>query len=640
MRTIKRISSSGWRAQEFDEPTSRKMAFLGPNGAGKSTRLEIPDVALLGPRDGRSIQALKNVSPAFTVTAELDGGLTVTRTIDGEHSIHIAPAGKGKLTLAKAQERIIEETGLAPLYIDLSSLLSKTESELREKLLGLCPEPRERTKDEVSALLSECKADVSEAALAHVEEAIAEVLGCWKSGPVLDAIQALLTDKERGLGVQYTYWNKIKRSSAEAGQAIAQAKNEDEAASLATGNIEGLAREIADLQAQLEATAGEAAEYASREREANRLKNEIEECERLMAADIQEDPEPRIAEIEQELQGIDLASAETEIQGLRERIANETAQIDSLKDRAHRIKGGRCELIGQACPALADPDARKKIQTEMEGEYKRRKEIQRVAQERKQTLETIFRTNAQRRRDLENERARLQKAAISRAKELERRRGAEDRLAKARAAQAAMPPTLAAPAEDPQAIRTVIRERQGQRDAKIRAGEAARLQWREIQKAKVAEEVLRAVKAMQAALGPQGLLGAILAESIGPLIDAANEVMQTIRPERIEARLVDQTSLGWNRDGVFIDWRNLSSGEKLIFTASVVAGAVAMLKPALPILLIDDFEKIHPDQRPDVLKALDGLSERFGNIWIAAAVDNLPLPEGWEARMVGKAVAQ
>lgn len=623
-------------------------AIQGPNGSGKTAIIQGLRLALLGydPDTGKQLDKTRTlISPgAVKETADIglsfDNSFGIRRRFGAKSELQVLPP-RGESTIAKCQERIDKETGGLVVSLDLATFFDLSDEKRRAWLFEHLPndgtvlEWKTYAKwiDDEGALgdvvknLWENNVQTAPNAVvglgSAIEAAHREFLevdkGRHAQGEVVDrGVELLRTDKapepieegaladaEERLASTNQRIGEA-RAGREAREAIeARISDSDDKRSTIHGEMEHVEHVRKDLAAQL---------AGMKERETRDRAEEVLDLE---------------ADVEQLIDASSVAA--THANAARSSYSTLAAQKDSVEQH------GACPYALLGCEQDTDEIrdhvlegieeklllARKEADTNNAAEVAAR-ETSSLASERAARVRIEIRTAD----DLERRRADLERSLESKKtvlEELQERAGIHFEVeATARKDLEALgsDDALAKLYEEREALVDTHRALLSRVELIVRYSE--RLAALEREQGELEERTVRATALKELDGNLRRLRGHVIQALIEPLEKEAQEILHTMDPakhfrfyfERGNAATLD---LGFQEDGVIRLFDAASKGERVMITVAFLGALLAVIKPAMRLLVIDDLEQLDTERRARLMTGLVELGDRFDGVIVAGA---------------------
>lgn len=665
---LRRLAVSGLKAQSRSVDLAPLTIFEGQTGSGKTSLLQAVAIAIHGvdPGLGRSLDALRPLltDAPLEITLEDDSGFRVIRRIGQGKGASLSSDAtvfppKGERTQAQAQQRVAAEWGQLSVFLNLAEFLDQSPDKRRAFLANLAAASGVHlTFDQMCYLVQKDGMQAPGPVATRMNEL------CLSLNRVFEGadIQACLVLALREVTTMVSGANGQKQAALKAAEAHRHDLLEMPATALTS----------ADLQEKLDAIVAEsnviqselgAAEQQQRQRAgiASTLQGARQELSRWSA------PSPEPPKIDDVRASLDTAQL----------------RIDEDKQRLVVLNAQVADLIGQAKDLLTEEDTAVKLHAAYE---KNVKEIGLVGgcQLADQPGCTYAGNLAWAKEQAVNRDAQAAllppiRARLSETRQAlgERRWQVTDLQEKIAAGEKLMPSLRNAIAQYDKAVQQ--REvHEATREATVKALQAqievneaelqvpvpdlellgtqvasvdARLtdlkeQMRTVaqregvliakadaeRRAADMEIEVEALKRLQEILGPSGLLGEITKKLLQPLEEAANTAF------------LDRLPYGWRlvfvtkdqKDNEILDfgvvkadqrlvrWNGLSTGEQLAVGVALVMGLVAIVKPKLRLLMVDNLSLVDAQNRLPFVAACHEMVKR-GDLDSVLIASNEPI---------------
>ncbi len=636
-------------------------AIQGPNGSGKTAIIQAVRLALLGydPETGKKLdQTRKLIAPdAVKETAEIglsfDNGFGIRRRFGRTMKTQVLPS-RGETTGAQCQQRIIEETGGLVVSLDLATFFDLSAEKRRAWLFEHLPAGGTELTWDVFVKWTDADANALGGVVRNlwehnvqtapnaaiglssaIETARREFLevdqGRQSQGKVVDRGAELLRTEEAPPAVEEGALQEIEERLASTNQRIGETRAGREAREAIEGRIRGAkdngsaaVAEIThtehvrdDLAAQLDGME----EPDTRDR-ADELADLDGVLERLQ--DINE---------ERHVLAIAAMSALGQLILQKGRVEKYGPCPYALLGCAHDTEGMRDHVLegleGEVVEAqdLADTEAAAETSA---------REDSFAASARAALVRVEIRDAA----DLASRRRELEQGIESKAvvlKELEERaeiHSMAQKVAEAELAALGSDDALAGLYETRDKLvgeRDVLQERL---EDVVRHSERLAAHKRELDELEDREQRAEALKELDGNL--RRLRSHVIQEMIAPLQEEAETILATMDPgkkfrfifERGNASTLELCFVG---DGVTRFFDAASKGERVMLTVAFLGALLAIVKPAMRLLVIDDLEQLDDVRRRRLLVGLVKLRDRFDAVIVAGACHFHPgLPPEWD----------
>jgi len=652
-----RVFARGLKGENFDEFVQPATVWTGPIGAGKTKRLLAIKSALSG--WDKQDPAMGPI-PRATVGIEFDEGdiNLIERTLD-PHAIEIVPKRQGVKGVRGMQERIDEH--LAPtislgaadsLGWDLRRLIAMTDTQQIKFFESLSSADASVPTDDIIARATDN----------DQRQVVGDLLERVPAGE--DPLKWLQT----ALADEFTATNAKVREADGTRTRFTEIRTE---APVPPGSLDAKRKQITEIAQRIIATRERIAAETERantvkrrEQELTRergrrqkLQVELDDLKKTAAQEVPRMLDPvedeeiaatraSIAEVEQ----VRLAAVAEEHR-LDKEVALATFRVQSLKEQLAKLQNGTCPLCDNAvAEALAEAREKRTVlledaTAEVEAHTLAYDAAHAAIVASKKEIARLDRSEIARRAGLDlcnkTTSALLAKTTAAQAKVP----GVEQQIAELdaslRALEAEDP---GAPLADPEALQTEIESLNAEQTA-VKADLMA-LEERQIRQKDYLgnEEVLHqararlaAIKALQKALGPKGLLGESAAGGLNHLVGPANDLIHIVDPAlSFDVGVVGgKPRIGCMRETTWIPYQHLSDGEQAIIAMGLIAAFVE--KRPYRMLMVNGLECLGESIGP-VVAGITGMVEsgRLDNFFGAANAD-LPEMDGVEVVRLEKA---
>lgn len=644
---LTRIIANGVKGQSFDEEVTGAVVWHGPNGVGKTTRLLATQVALNGPMDGIG-------SGRVTIEFDAPNVRMIERSLS-PHTLTFHPGGK--LQIRAGQERIAEEV-TGPV----------TAGSLRE-FIGMTAADRIRFLEQLSG--DECSLGLADARKLLGGNAVAGKILDEAAGRFGDVgFKEFLTKLAERLTGEFSEANANVRRCEKAREKFVEIRTD---APIPEGTLRAKRDELAGIETQLsEANVrkGVALNATGARLDAENLLRAKEEAAARIERDIRDleaiaktkAPAMDSGALEKLREADEAAGKAYAAADARAMEAGQTAlalssTLSVVRRMLKAVRGGKCPTCGTAGKALESrvaemTEEEKKLTAESAAADKASQEAiaarDRVCQERTAAGKALADATYEMRRRFQaaSEAAKAAKQAAEalprKHTELETVQG-EIRDAKARvdAAVAVDAGGALKEVERLEALRAQARTQlQALEAQKTRILDAQRVE----EDLRTARETLEAVKLLQKALGPKGLLGEVIAMNLAGLEVPAKAMVKAVDPSLTFAFRIEDghCDFGCIRDSTWISYDGLSASEQAAVCAGLLVAFASASKAPWKVLILDDLEHIVGERRTNLLATIGKMVEHgeIDNFLGAMATEEESFPEipGIEMRLAGKPV--
>lgn len=637
----------------------------------------------------------------FSFTREFERKTSVSRktgekTISASESLTVTPS-KGERTATEKKKRVEEELGNFSIHLDFEEFEKMSAAKRREYLYEFVDGSDELTKEVIAKRLHE--ADFVNLVKAHnqdayevTKKAIDDALDTWPdSMSVEDGILAMT----EWIREQRTIWNAKRKDAAGAVRQLAELKNRKTETDREIAENEA---ELAKLEAELlaaekEVSSGEEIKKsfdrrnerkAELEKEISELKTEIgppdttaidKQIEELRTKIKKADFET--AEIDRQIEEANqkLSKAEDDLRKIRDEKSTLEVSINSLKTAAELASksGGRCVIYSQiACdknfaPFLEHVKAKEtETQKVINSKEKQISEAQGLVNNIKSEISNL---NNQKREKYtvaknvqeSNDEINKQIAALEQKKatlnnEATLKTGKHD-LYVSELEKLENEPIVPVPDLDVtklqiqglngqiNALKTKIKEQSDSRNTLINMQESM------LENAE-AEHKYNAMTNLAEELGPKGIQGEILKGGLEPLkekIQANFDILKIEYPFEFKTesdRGNEIFEFGWVRDGEFVSFDTLSTGERMMVLLAVLTALLQKGNAGVRLLILDEIQSLDDVRFKKTLEGLKALYEadKIDNVLIAGILPIVEVggvtkyyePEGWNVRVLGE----
>ncbi|MGG1598511.1 hypothetical protein [Paenibacillus naphthalenovorans] len=612
-----------------------------------------------------------------------------TREITVSQEVNVSPS-RGESTLKEKESRIAEEMGNFPVMLDFGEFLKMSDAERRGFFYGLAGIDGEAwTKQSVSQVLvrdllpldlKTNNPDRYEAQQQVINEALAE----WRTG--MDAESGVKAMLEWAKAKE-KHWNAEKRKATGAVQKLAELKNQLEETDR---NINENRAELERLQGELNQVSAEIARLNEAKKAIDRrlarlaeIKQKVEAMEadnvpfdyasaeqqikELLGQIVQVDASEQIDEIGKSIAAIEgeISAIETEMAEVQREAALAESKAKAMSQTVKQAseRGGICVIASNiACPKDFTPFigwAKEEEQKLLHEAANHKQHLILLTDKRKECRTRI--ANLQKARDqlyAESNQANKKNDQIrAQVREL------EAQIEKARSAETLQRQRLAdlkeerqrleaEPADTVSGIEVLEKQLTGLQTniaalkEKLQEQEKARTTISNMKASMIdsstAENFYAASKYLAESLGPKGIQGEMLVNSLDPIRE---EVTANLTAMGFDHPFFFKTEsdsgqevfrFGWidNKDRE-VDFDALSTGQQMIVLIALLVAILDRANPGCKVLAIDNIENLDKGNFQKVLKGLDVLCERLDNIILAGVIDVADI-EGWTVHQLGK----
>ena len=674
--TVRGLKS--WADRELDlDPL---MAIQGPNGSGKSALIEAIRIALLGynPDTGKLLKNTRTLVPDGTDRAEIglafDTGFAIRRRVGAETEIQVLPP-RGEKSVGERQRRIDAETGGLVVALDLQEFLGLSADKRRAWLFERLP--RDDAALDLPTFLQ--WTDGEEGPLSDV------VTRLWKENVVTADNPAVgLSSAIEVAGAESLEADGDKRAQEKVAQgAVARLLEVDEP-KLADPE---LVQELEQRRRSIDQRIGSARAGAeSRRKIAKRIESAKEQLGRAMR-EAEHTTKVR-ADLDNQLDGLQVVEFEDghaaqvvefedqlgSLAGDQGTLAIECERLSVLRDEAasvvlelkirrDAIKNiGLCPYAGAGCETdtgeLAvsaiegiDADIARKLILREEAEvvHEQAKADVRGASEEIDRVGDWLQSLKRRERDVAafaGKRAELQTSIESKRItliEIDERCGlrrADQWAAEKELAELGSDDAIKALYEERDTVEEASKALMKLRDAGVRYTTTVAARDRE--EKQLENLTQRAVDLKELDGNLRRLRAHVIQRMIEPLHQHADRLLRSIDPHKgfrfvFERENRGVMDFGFEQDGVFRSFKAASKGERVMLGVAFLGALLAVLKPPMRLLVIDDLEQLDPERRRRLMEAIVTLMEE-GNAWdsvIVAGACDLKAP-GWTLEVLGE----
>ena len=643
--------------------------LTGGNGTGKTTLLQaiklgitnsLPEASVSGTAD---VFKLANSAPNtdfMEVGMTLTGGNSFTRSYERTNKyqpatdetkekvtqeIDLSPEPPGCGTKLTDKEAVIRLwAGLEPVVVDVRSFLTLSGDKRRDFFYRL-GEPSKVTAATMQKLLS---------AQARKEERLAGEVLLTMSTALVEEHGADLDAYLKWLATEKSLANKEIQNSRGAAIKMAEAQRERKTVA---GDLLNLKSELKNARGDKELVASELAKNAplvaaltSRQERIDSLSGrivklktggaDIDSLKKTLAGWLKREPElkeenatalTKLRKDHQDTGGLWKTAREkaaADLRAVREFCVRRSA-FEELED----IRNKLCKECGPLFPVMPDMD---KQVMKKESNSKTAAEAEGAAYQ-KSLLSDKFLTEAinagnqaeQNMRNsidsLEREITAAELAFSTKGIELEE---AENELKEVLAKRPENPVAVDGLEQQLAGLKTRIGTLEGQLEAKQEEEKELDLQLRSVGDADEAETRLYCIKKMVKVLGPSGLKGDLVKETLDPIKAEVNEGLKLFGIVGVEFTFLtldgrgnEIFDFGWEKDGNYIAFDSLSTGQQCVLLACLVAVICKHSHSPLKLLALDNLEVISADFEEAFFRGLPKVAEYCGldNVIVASS---------------------
>lgn len=647
---ITRVSGFNFKGLTGGYDLTGKDIFVGYMGAGKTTVIQALTLALLGcvPENGkpmkRPIDSMRFASAdLMSVGIETDAGFSINRTFKtkGQNytsSLDILPASEAR-TDEEKEQKILDEIGYFSLALNVDEFVSMSAAQKKMFVFGLADvDKRKWNRDAILAICT-----YPDKLLASWPETM-EVRGGLES--FLEAVQN-----------EISYLQRDKKKSEAACQRLSQARSDQSRTgvmSIAELRAEGevLQKDLTEIEKQstrdeerLKAASKRVIAIQKAETKKKTLEAKIMNL-KTDKAEIEKDIEQRKADLTSMNPGI--SHPDTEMDVLKTNLIGKKSIIDQYRENIKKLESPGADL----CPFNPDFTCRHDIKGSLELKIEpMEKDHERVV---RLLAAMIMEQEAYKNHQNAVDMIKSMEISLSKIeKEIEEKEGlSAEPVSELSESRKESKEDLEShghivDTDSLLAEKEGILQRMKAVKDEIRKAEAEKVLMTEYQNAQTAklraEADLLELQNLKKRLGPNGVLGEITKESIGPIIETVNNIPEFKTGYRFAIRTQDRKGseifdLGWeNKEtGSFIPMEALSDGESVIFITMLMAALMKLKSPKTGILMIDNADKISPDFNLELfVNALSFISDFIRNIIICSNRD-VGISAGWRKTILLK----
>lgn len=606
-----------------------------------------------------------------------------------KESLSVTPS-KGESTETARKNRIAQELGNFSIHLDFAEFEAMSPAKKREYLYQFVEDTDDWTKEDIAkwirgdVLTNELKSNNPDA-YAITEQMVNDALKVWVDGlTVEEGVLAMLEWAKE----QQSIWNAKKKDAAGAVRQLADLKNQvDETDRDIASNkevLENLRRELMEVEKEISRGQEVKRAFENRKTRITEWQAKIAELESHSGPIDTTHLDQRIDALSKQIVNVNLDTtdldkrireasarrkiAEQTLSQTRQSKAREETKLDTLTRSAEMATeaGGLCVISKMvACPKdftpfLAHIDEQKVliqgvIQTLSEQEENHAREVEAIENEirnlsgDKESLiisaQLAQQKNADINRQINNlhrEKMELENRAKQRANQLDVQKAELERLLKEPVTPV---PDLEVLELQSKGLQVQISEL----NSKIEKQEGQRTTLMNMQASmldnKDAEYKWSACKSIVDSLGPKGVQGELLKDGLEPLRDTIQENFKTLDiPHRFKFRTQSDRGreifdIGWVKDGVFVGFDSLSTGERMMVLLATLTALLQNSDAKVRILAIDEFQSLDLENSKSTLNGLKKLYEadQLDNVLIAGVLPVTEL-EGWNVRVLGSKI--
>jgi DNA repair exonuclease SbcCD ATPase subunit len=655
--------------------------LTGPNGSGKSTTLQAIKLFIDGKLSEANVSGTSDIfklarsgQNSLSVGLEMSGGFMGSRNYErvtsrdpgtGEQTekvsqdITIFPANSER-KLSEKEARIRQECGLDPVSVDVSEFLKLSDNKRRDFFYNLSGGAQELTVERINEALDYGKATIGAAADNQYDALAGQIIERWNGN--LNAILEWLSNQSKAA--------KQNANSAKATaryMATLKAKKQTVA-----GELSQLKADKARLEARKDELNGEVSKQAGlvsaineREKLIGFLTEKIEKlkkpeatAELLASLELKRDElktsiEAAKAEMEAEGKKLSEASAKAlgfyEIAGQGVEARNNTLQsLESRADALDKVKDMLsilCDTCRAAFKKQMDTVSKTELSLARKALVNAKDSYSAANQLVKQTSEAL--REYVREKDLAL--SRLERDYADAVRECESTRKSidaqvqgltdtEKALAEIKESRLEEPLPVEHLQNELDGIKARLGELDIQQEAKRKEEHDLQVQLDAIAEAEESETKVYCLKKLVALLGPAGLKGELVKETLEPVKAQVQKHLEFFGYQDCsfdfsltDARGNETFDLGWRRDSAYVLFDSLSTGQQAVLLISLVATIVSRSSSPLRACFFDNLECISADHEVALYRGLPQLAAACGlHNLIVATSKSLPaeLPAG------------
>jgi exonuclease SbcC len=700
---INQIIMRGIKAANGKQELTGRDIIIGHNGAGKTTRAQALGIALMGHVPGGGKLPAETMKLAngdnMAVGIETDG-FTVLRefTRKGakiEQTVTLNPPN-GEKTVAAKEQRIQQELGNIPVMLDFGEFLSLSDMKRREFIYALAEDGEGMERANKDLAIQTLRDRLQLPATADPQEAetlAADITECAEQYPSDASVQTGLQFMLEYAKEQLTYWKKEREKAVGAAQKISEYKND---LAETDRNLDTNSKRLDEAQKELTQVIGEQATannenlrlMACNEKIAS-LRKQIAEIEaatnngstadlheliKQYGADIRQvDNSAAIAATTANMEAIlgQLPTLEKAVEAIRDeyngvkakkaaaeqllaKIGNQTGQcpidcrIECDKDftnlaseLAAEIEGYTTdmnEICQRGTVARANHEGARQAAQEAQNEINRLRSEEVTALRDNESIQAII-------REYEAEIAKIENFDVAKAERLAAKR--EDLTSITPPGADAWELVDTAPLTERETA--INAEIQGLKE-KISEQTKARNTLANLKSSMIDSTVAGYHadnwKRIAEAVGPKGLQGELVKDTLAPLTEAIQTKLQQMGIDKAfyfqteDEKGKEVFQFGWAaQDGERRNFDALSTGEQMLLLIALMTTIIERLNPPLKVLAIDNAENLDSGNIRRVLNGLTTAGANLDNI-IFSGVMNIDPAEvkGWRVWDLGGAV--
>jgi exonuclease SbcC len=688
MRGIKRENGK-------QELTGRDI-IVGRNGAGKTTRAQALGIALMGyvPGGGKLPAETMKLAHGDSMTVGIDTEtFSFTRSFERKgaeikQTVTLNPPN-GEKTVAAKEKRIEQELGKFPVMLDFNEFLSLSDMKRREFIYMLVDDGEgmdSANKDLAIRTLCERlilpeTADPQEAQV--LADDIDECAAAYNDSASVQAGLQAMADYAKE---QMSYWKKERDKSVGAAQKIAEYKNDlaETDRNLDTNNkrLEEVQGEFTQASSRRATTVGENQRLAACNEKIAALQAEIDRIEQTTntgnIVTLRECITHYGEDLRQVDNGAEIAALTADIEAASGQLSDLEKTVEACRDEYQTIKGKRNaneDLLKKlwqqtdTCPIDCRIECDKdfsdlisELTAENEGHETALNEITRKGIKARANLDGA----RQAIQDTQHDINRLRDEEVSALRDNESIqaiiREYEAEIAKTESFDATKEATLTAKREELRGILppdgntwavTDIKPMDDRITALDNEAQSLKAKIAEQTKARNTLATLKssmvdgtvagyhadAWKRIAEAVGPKGLQGEIIKDTLAPLTEAVQSKLGQMSIDKVFYFQTDDEKgkevfqFGWHdADGERRNFDALSTGEQMLLLIALMTTVIERMNPPLKALVIDNAENLDSDNLLRVVKGLMAAGEELDNIIFLGVMDLIDIsPElyGW-----------
>lgn len=676
---ISRVMISNFKA------SSRNTALLlapysvltGANGTGKTTILQAIKLAISGNLPEANVSStadvfkLANSNPGIDqmeVGLTLDTGFSFTRRYSRKSNYNPA-TGKGaekisqdielspdkeERLLSDKKARIRQETGLDSIMVDVSSFLNMSD-DLRRDYFYRLGGPGTVTIEQIAGILTRQSGKTDAFSKTAFDKLIEDVNKQWAQPGYgnLEKLLAWLSDRKKQAASD-------ARTANAATEHIGRVKERQQTVA---GDLESVKNDLERAREEKEKLTAEISKHSSQVAAVRERESRLEELTGKISKLKQPVDGPDVAAMRKELAEIEkaldklknenavkarsLQAATTVATGLvEEKDKQRQEELDKLMDLTRRAESANAlgELKDQLCKKcqklvgdLADMSGQVEAARIAGESAKTELSNARDAATKATVAETAFRRESEKAETELTRKLETLPHDIQLAEQKEDVRKADladaEKVLKSVQENRLDEPL---PMEETKArlegLQARINELNERLEAKQEEESEIRLQLQSIAAAQTSETKLFCVKQAIKLLGPSGLKGDLVKETLQPIRQEVNECLRLfgIQSKEFSFRTVDARGnevfdFGWNDlSGRFVAFDSLSTGQQTMLLASLVAVICRRSDSPLKLLALDNLEVVSSDNSAAFYSGLPAVAKYCGldNLIVASSKDD------------------